>query len=187
METLMTQLDQQLQATRPAYYAVLQDGLSDEAILALEQQYQRRLPDDLKLLYKWKNGQSDDSYDAFLNNAMFVPLEQALDTAAENTAMIGSDFDVKNWWHPDWIPLFHNGGGDYICYDTGGLFTGQTGQLIEFWHADDDRNVIAPSLSAQLEQLVQYYNVTPPTEFDEYFGMDDLPGYPKSFKAEGAI
>ncbi|SEW52708.1 SMI1/KNR4 family protein [Chitinophaga arvensicola] len=187
METTIATLDQQLRQTRPAYYASLQEGLTEDAIQALENQYQRQLPDDLKQLYKWKNGQADDNYDAFLNNSLFVPLEQALDTAAENISMIGSDFEVANWWHAGWIPLFHNGGGDYICYDTTGVFTGTTGQLIEFWHADDDRNVIAPSLAALLEQISQYYATTPPASFDEYFEVNDLPGYPQRFKAEGSL
>lgn len=184
MQELLQQLDQHLAVLRPGYYAQLQARLDEAAINNLEQQCGRKLPDDLRQLYRWKNGQRDDCYDSFVNNSMFLPLSHALDIAAENTSMIGSDFEEENWWHAQWLPLWHNGGGDYICYDMGGLFTGQAGQLIEFWHADAGRNVIAPSLQTFINALDQYYKNTPVGSFDEYFSIDEvIPGFPRQFKA----
>lgn len=63
-----------------------------------------------------------------------IPLKEALDISQKLSAMIGTDFEIENWWNEHWIPVFHNGGGDYICYDTKGIFTGNKGQIIEFWH-----------------------------------------------------
>ena len=103
-------------------------------------------------------------------------------TAAENTSMIGFDFDIENWWNEKWIPIFHNGAGDYICLDTGGIFTGREGQLIEFWHADKDRNIIAPTLELLLSKLNHYYETIQPKDFDEYFTTESLKDYPKRYK-----
>lgn len=184
MQELLQQLDQHLAALRPGYYAQLQVPLDEAAINNLEQQYGRKLPDDLRQLYCWRNGQRDDCYDSFVNNSMFLPLEHALDIAVENTSMIGLDFEEENWWHVQWLPLWHNGGGDYICHDMGGLFTGQAGQLIEFWHADADRNVIAPNLQTFINALNQYYKSTPAGSFDDYFSIDEaIHDFPRQFKA----
>lgn len=183
MQNIIQRLDYQLLSLRPDYYAQLKPPLSSADIAALETKYSVQLPDDLKELYRWKNGQKSSCYKSFVNNATFLSLDDALSTARDLTGMIGSDFETENWWHMDWIPLFQNGGGDYICYDKTGVFTGQAGQLLEFWHADSDRNVIAGSLSAFLEGLVQYYETTSPEKFDTYFTIKEEVGYPKAFSA----
>lgn len=178
MKTPLEILDRQLAKLRPEYYKQLQPGLSAAQIQALQEKYNIKLSEDVIELYKWRNGQPDSCYEAFVNNSMFVPLESALESAAEYTGMIGTDFETENWWHKDWIPLFHNGGGDLICYDMGGLFTNNPGQLIEFWHADHDRNVIAPSLTAFLDALIAYYKEG---ALDEYYEAKDIEGYPLKY------
>lgn len=104
------------------------------------------LPGDLKTLYQWKNGQQQDCVGSFVTNSMFQPLEDVLKDNKVLTSMIGYDFEIENWWNAHWLPVFSNGGGSYICYDLKGVFTGESGQLVEFWKADNDRNVIAPDL-----------------------------------------
>lgn len=183
MKDILIKLDHQLSALRPEYYQMLKEPLNIRRIYYLQKKYKVKVPADIKALYKWKNGQLEDCYDAFVNNAMFIPLSEALETAAEFTAMIGSDFDQENWWHNQWIPLFHNGGGDYICYDCGGLFTGQAGQLIVFRHDVPDRHVIAPTLSSFVSKLTEFYDTNVPAYFDEYFHIGNIPGFPKKFFA----
>lgn len=185
MHHTLTTLDQYLSQLRPEFYTSLNAPLTEDAIAALGKRYGITLPADIKALYQWKNGQRDDSYEAFVNNSTFLPLEEALEITRELTGMIGYDFEVENWWHAAWIPLFHNGGGDYICYDAGGLFTGDKGQLLEFWHNDGDRNVIAPGLEVFLQTINQYYADTDPATFDEFFTLEHSPeGYPKAFYVE---
>ncbi len=181
MEEIIQQLDKHLATLRPEFYASLQQPLNDNEIDSLEEKYKIKIPRDLRTLYKWKNGQNDDSFDSFVNNSMFMSLEETLETATEQTSMIGSDYETENWWNEKWIPIFHNGGGDYICYDFGGLFTGQQGQLVEFWHADNDRNVISPTLEAFISKLNDYYNTKQEDDFDEYFEIEEINGYPKKF------
>lgn len=185
IEKTLQELDVNIQKTRPEFYPNLGTSLSDEEIKELEEKYKVQLPENLKSLYQWKNGQADGCYEAFVNNSMFIPLDQALDTAQELTSMIGFDFEIDNWWNEKWIPIFHNGGGDYICYDTGGLFTGQAGQLIEFWHADNDRNVISPNLEVFIQTLNSYLNTISAANPDEFYSIKKkIDNYPKRFKLD---
>lgn len=89
---------------RPAYYASLQTLLMDEEITALEKKYEVILQEDLKELYKWKNGQRD-SYEVFMNNSMFVPLEQTLEARKELTSMggvfTGRKGQLIEYWNDD--------------------------------------------------------------------------------------
>jgi cell wall assembly regulator SMI1 len=182
MQETLAALDKYLSQLRPELYAGLNPPLTEETIASLEKTYGLHLPADVKALYQWKNGQRNDTYESFVNNSAFLPLQEALQTAQELTGMIGYDFEAENWWHAGWIPLFHNGGGDYICYDTAGVFTGTPGQLLEFWRRDADRNVIAPGLERFLQIINQYYRDTDPAAFDEFFTLEAYPeGYPKQF------
>lgn len=82
------------------------------------------------------------------------------------------------------MPIFHNGGGSRICYDLKGVFTNIQGELVEFWKADNDRNVIAPDLKSFLLQLVDYYENVEVTDFDGFFEVNYVSGFPKRFVVE---
>jgi cell wall assembly regulator SMI1 len=181
IETVLKKLDQNLISLREEFYNKLQIGIEISQIKELELKFEKQLPDDLKELYLWKNGQPNNVYEAFVNNSMMISLEQSLEIAQNLTAMIGKDFDRENWWNKAWIPLFHNGRGDYICYDTEGTFTGQKGQILKHYHDYEARNVLAPNLEAFLNSLTTLYEKTSLDELDEFFEVS-LEGYPKRFK-----
>lgn len=182
MQTTLNLLSSFINEKRPSYFSALQPGLSLYQIQDVESKFKCFLPKSLKLLYQWKNGQREDNSEAFINNAMFLPLEEALETAAELTSMIETDFEMENWWHPAWIPIFHNGSGSYICYDTKGIFTGIRGQIIEFWKEDPDRNVIAPHLESLLKSLIHLYSSS--KTLDEFMIIKNNRNYPKRFIAK---
>ena len=184
MEEIIQKLDKYLSTSRPEFYLELNEPLDDSQIDKLEEYYKIKIPKDLRVLYRWKNGQKPGCYEAFVNNSGFIPLRQALYDASELTSMIGSDFEIDNWWNENWIPIFQNGGGDSICYDLKGAFTGQQGQLIEFWHADNDRNVIAPTLETFFSKIIDFYEAKQKEEFDEYFEVEEIENYPKKFILE---
>lgn len=184
MNNLIQKLDKYLSTTRPDYYSELNEPLDDSQLDKLEAYYKIKIPEDLRTLYKWKNGQKQNCYEALVNNSTFVPLNQALYDASELNPMIGTDFDIENWWNENWIPIFQNGGGDSICYDLKGIFTGDAGQFVEFWHEDNDRNVISPSLEAFLAKIIEFYETKYKEEFDEYFQVGDIDDYPKKFFVE---
>ncbi|PKB00376.1 cell wall assembly regulator SMI1 [Flavobacteriaceae bacterium MAR_2009_75] len=173
MKIELEKLDSHLREKRPDYYSKLQKPLSEAQISALEAEFDMKLPNDVKELYLWKNGQASDCYVALVNNSLFEPLEQVLATNKEFTEMIGYDFTIENWWNKNWLPILGNGGGSYICYDLEGIFTGEKGQLVEYWNEYDDRPVIAPSLTDFIKKMNQYYDETPAEEFDEFFDLSD--------------
>ncbi|MDO5638959.1 MAG: SMI1/KNR4 family protein [Neisseria sp.] len=181
MQEIIQKLDKYLLALRPEYYSELNEPLDDAQLDKLEEHYRIEIPKDLRALYKWKNGQKQTCYESFVNNSAFMPLHEALATAAELSSMIGFDFEIENWWNESWIPIFQNGGGDSICYDLKGIFTEQKGQLIEFWHTDNDRNVIAPTLETFFSKIIEFYETKQKEEFDEYFEIEEIEGYPKEF------
>ncbi|GAA4278320.1 SMI1/KNR4 family protein [Aquimarina mytili] len=174
--TLQT-LDKFLQKKRPEYYEQFNPPLEIETIQVLEEKYGVTIPEDLKLVYLWKNGQSRTCSKTFVNNSMFIPLEEMLATQQEFTSMIVKDFEAKNWWNKHWFPIFHNGGGDHICYDTEGTFTGQKGQLLEFWHDESDRNIICSNLVSLFKNLNKFYDTTDIHKIDEFIDISNYLDY----------
>jgi cell wall assembly regulator SMI1 len=53
---------------------------------------------------------------------------------------------VTDWWQPGWIPLTFSGSGDHHCVDLKPGPRGIAGQIIELWHDQAARPVLAPNL-----------------------------------------
>ena len=57
------------------------------------------------------------------------------------------------WWCKGWLPWATNGGGDYLALDLDPGPGGLHGQVVYFGHADDYREVFAPSLTDAISLL----------------------------------
>lgn len=154
MEQLIVRMDRWLAANRPAYYAVLQPGVSDADLEAFEWRFGVKLPAAFRQIYRWRNGQDPASYAAIQDNRSFCPLDEVAESKAMLDGMIGSDFEDPRYWRRGWIPFLHNGGGSYLCLDLAAEDGGEIGQLIAFWKQDQDRPVESVSMEAWLEALV---------------------------------
>ncbi|MEP1765248.1 MAG: SMI1/KNR4 family protein [Sulfitobacter sp.] len=168
--------------------ASLRPPLSIDQIASLEDEYQLVLPDAVKTLYLWHDGQDPSGFTTFVNNMAFQPLSEALRAKAELDGMIGYDFDLENWWHPAWLPLFHSGGGDYIVVDLVGIHTGNRNQLLKVYHDWAYRPIVAEDLQTFLDAALVYYGTKSIEEMDEFHIIDEfLPPLEQSFNASGMV
>ena len=62
IKSVLENVDQYLKTSRPDYYAILEPGLTDEGIRELEEKFNIKLPADLRALYQWKNGHSEEHF-----------------------------------------------------------------------------------------------------------------------------
>lgn len=51
----------------------------------------------------------------------------------------------KLWYNKRWIPVLNNSSGDSVCIDYDPAPGGKLGQVIIFWHDDNERKVVAPT------------------------------------------
>jgi len=148
------------------------------------------MPDAFKELYAWRDGQNPGFFDALQLNRMFMNIEDVLDRhRMMNDLLEGGEFDQGMWWSPQWVPFLHNGSGDHLCIDMGGAFAGTEGQIINFWHDWESRNIVYPSLEKWLETFVPSLEAglwqeeggdLHPIDVDEWktFSGKMNPGYP---------
>lgn len=191
MEELVTRLDCWLQANLPKEYACLLPGLSDEELISLEQVIGLPLPDEFKMLYRWKNGMGYPRPEPLFTGffaLMSAPEIVAIMRVMADLEADNSDFTVwDNWWSMQWLPFTTNGAGDHECVDLTGEFSGERGQIMEFIHDNEERRILHRNLSKWLETHVEVLErgiarcdeeYRQSRQYDALFAAVN-PGYPK--------
>jgi cell wall assembly regulator SMI1 len=104
-------------------------------------------------------------------------LSERLDAGEFEGQTVEADEGIKlDWWNHCWFLFTHNRAGERLCLDFDPAPGGQLGQVIGFWHADTDRQVVTVSFEswlasiADLEHGVLVFNVV----YGGSFGVEHL-------------
>ncbi len=131
---------------RTRYLDGLQPGAGKDELDNLGADLGRPLPDGLRGLLGWHNGQKPDFVGHFQDD---WDLMGTRDIATAKRELDGGD-RAESGWDPAWVPFLDNDAGDYIVLDTS-----QPGAPVrEFWLGKKDNPVVAPSLAAWLGEFV---------------------------------
>jgi cell wall assembly regulator SMI1/predicted DNA-binding WGR domain protein len=57
----------------------------------------------------------------------------------------------KRWWIAEWVPVTYDGAGNHHVLDLAPAAGGTHGQILSFWHDDDERTLVAKGFLAWLE------------------------------------
>lgn len=190
MNDVVERLGQWLWKNCPAKLDQLAPGLTDEAITTYEQMLKVKLPEGMRALYRWRNGTLPHVKHAdIIGRYQLLPLLRVVaDQKMMNELREKGEFKTGNWWRATWVPVFDKGTGDLICWDPRGSFSGEPGQVLEFWHTDHDRRILAPSFDGFLTAYVESLEAGVWT-YNEEEGFEDnglfidflakkFPGYP---------
>ncbi|MFK7907444.1 MAG: leucine-rich repeat domain-containing protein [Chitinophagales bacterium] len=159
MKTSLQKIEAFLKDSFPELAASLNPPASEEQIQALEDALQKPLPEDLKNLYRWHNGESESF--GFFFGLPFLSIEDAWEewkTWAEiadegnstlDSAVISipSDFVKENYANRFYLPIGKDYGGNNIAVDLDPDEKGIYGQLINSGRDEEMRYVIALSIS----------------------------------------
>lgn len=150
----------------------LAPGASEAAITHLESVLGIRLPEDVRASY----GRHDGGFPMQLANPMtLLPLEGSAewwqilaelrqdDEWARQTPYYFTEEAVRLgsqpgpiqpvWWHPRWIPVAADRGGNLSCMDLAPAPGGTVGQIIDWDHECGPVEVLFPSLTHLLTAL----------------------------------
>jgi len=167
-EQILAKLENALKQQAPQLLEFLQPGLSDQEITELERRAGVQLPDDIKALYRWRNGckleqmkPSGRLSDVPVPNHRFVPLGEALglqtvlsNQLAHVTTVQKGAFEVFAGHRKSWVSLFDDGAGDGYFFDPkrasaiGAVF---------YCFAEDRTYVFFPSIKNLLAGIVKCY------------------------------
>jgi len=198
--TPIERLARWLENAHPTAAASLQPGADKKAIARLS----RALDDvpgaaTLLDLYRWKGGQTDPLAPSLRENYTWLSIPELFEAKDMLDDMAkGGEWDDEgetwiSWWVPGWVPFFERGSDLYLV-DTVGSFGGKPGQILEFLHDSEDRQIVAPSFDAWLRVWVDSLEANLWTVDDtgfidaadalDRFVAKRLPGYPRWKKAK---
>jgi len=116
-EQLLTHLQAVLETNAQMVARSLQPGLSDAQIAELEAQGGFRLSDDLRALYRWRNGMPTNITVGLLPGQRFIPLAEVVAERALMRQQSGLAFSVFAGHRKSWLHVLDDGAGDGYFYD----------------------------------------------------------------------
>ncbi|QDT78549.1 SMI1 / KNR4 family protein [Gimesia maris] len=102
--------------------------LADEVI----KKSSRILPDDLRTLFLWHNGQAVAQSLSSNDDRRLLSIRESL---KEWNYFLNSNNEFLEPFKPNWLPILTNGRSDYLVYDL------DSGNLIAYWHDEIDRDI----------------------------------------------
>jgi cell wall assembly regulator SMI1 len=145
MDKLLERLEKWLAKHRRHFLEGLRPGASAAELDQLQSAIGRPLPDSLRTLLAWHNGQGDDFPGRFEQDWNLMSTDRIAEVKRE------LDAEREGGWQPDWIPFLDDDAGDHLCLDAG-----RPGAPVrEFWQGRSDHAILAPSLEAWLEDFLK--------------------------------
>jgi cell wall assembly regulator SMI1 len=147
-------IEQAIAAKAPAVSASLAPGAKAKTIDKLARLFGQPVPADVRAWFAWHDGPRPNTYDSLIpdTNWMAMSVAQVIETYKflDGTAKTSPE-DIMLPWKSTWIPLFANGGGDHLCYDT------SSGAIVTWYHDDEVRPKAYPSFGALIAAIDKGY------------------------------
>jgi cell wall assembly regulator SMI1 len=180
MQEIWNRIEAWLDAHVPAGAGILQAGAAEEEIATTERHLGVSLPEEVRASFRLHDGQAEGPW--LMWGSELLSLERVrqewaawkglADAGAFRNFRSDSDGRVAgDWYHPGWIPLTHDGGGNHHCLDLHPGPRGRAGQVIQLWHDDSPRPVVAPSYRAWLAAFADALDAGEYVYSDQYLGL----------------
>ncbi len=159
VEDLLGRFERILRDRAPEVFASMQRGLTDARIDALQSKHKFVLPQDLRALYRWRNGSTRDSRLAVFADHRFVALDEALRTRDALRGQLRAATRVQRLFyapyvgHRDqWLGLIVDVAGDGYFFDPGrsedeGSFFFCFAEDGSYWFFPTFRNFLAATIA----------------------------------------
>ena len=164
MENIVQELSQWLSEHISDLVDTLQEGISESEINNFESQYNITLPEDFKAFYLLHNGQKSGDFGLTdmgeILNLQGIEREWNIwkklreDSIFPDSSAKCDNGIQQTWYDKLWIPFTADGNGNHYCLDLNPTEEGTFGQVISLWTDYGNRNIIAPSFQAFMEQYL---------------------------------
>jgi cell wall assembly regulator SMI1 len=150
LKPLLDRLERWLAAHRPRLFQALRLGANEVELHALQARLARELPQELRTLLAWRNGQGEEFAGRFEEDWLLMDTDRIAEAKAElDEGAVGNG--ESNGWRPEWIPFMDDDGGNYLLLDTS-----QTPPPVRaYWLGEPEPRTLAPSLTAWMEEFVK--------------------------------
>ena len=165
MRELWLRLEAWLREHRPEILKDLNSPAKMAEIAELEQVLGSKLPDDVVESLMIHNGQQGNRQSLFPSGILLSAADIAGEWSIWKELLDAGDFSGCEsepassaidtcWWHPLWIPVTHDGCGNYECVDLAPVSGGRVGQVITMWHDMPTRELLAGGFREWFQEQV---------------------------------
>jgi cell wall assembly regulator SMI1 len=144
VSSLLGRLAHWLGQHRRRYLEGLGAGATAEQLTGLQNALGLSLPDDLRELLAWHNGQDDAEAGCFREHWYLMSTPEIESAWRELTGAAASG------WQRAWVPFLEDDRGNYVFLDT----SQPGGTVREYWERNPERPTVAPSLAAWLRDFI---------------------------------
>jgi cell wall assembly regulator SMI1 len=159
VEELLGEYEAFLKADVPAMWSALRPGLGDGEIDELEQRHGVKLTEDLRALYRWRDGTSAASTLNAFPDRRFVPLGEALGERDARRKQVNSGSRMERAAHAalagyrdGWIDVIVDMSGDGYFFDPG---RAESAGSFFFCFAEDSSYEFYPKFRNYLASVVE--------------------------------
>ncbi len=166
MDAAWERIERWLMAHAPQVAAGLNPPASEAELAETEAALGVQFPADFRAAYLRHNGQKPDA-PSLIDGWDLLSLERIRDEwQTWNELLAGGEFAGaesegdgvfvrRDWWNPGWIPITYNGSGDHQCLDLAPGPEGTVGQIIEMWHDEGARPLLAASFGEWFDHFAE--------------------------------
>jgi cell wall assembly regulator SMI1 len=145
VKDLLTRLEQWLKEHRPRYLKALRPGATAAELDALQTALGVPVPDGLRKLLAWHNGQAGDFVGCFEGSWRLLGTDRIASLHRELLA------NADNGWERSLIPFLEDDRDNCVFLDGGQA----EAPVRAYWQVTKQRPVLAPSLAAWLKDFVE--------------------------------
>ena len=152
LKDILNKIDDSLSKNFKEVFNTLNSGAEESELIKLNEicHSNNGIPEELITIYKWHNGQS---YEYSINqddNRSLLPINEVIEAwRFLNDPMEEIQEPLSKFW----IPILYNGTGDYVVLETEGK---NRGNLISYWHDDEDRDIEHENLESWAQEVLKY-------------------------------
>jgi len=146
---LLARLERWSAKHRPEFVRGLLPGASPADLDALQAGLTVPVPEELRELLAWHNGQSDVFTGAFVESRYLMSSARILAAKQELDAGAAAGGPATAW-QPTWIAFLEDDADNYLCLDT----SQPEAPVREVWHGKAEAPLAAASLKAWLLRFV---------------------------------
>jgi cell wall assembly regulator SMI1 len=150
VQTILKRLGTCLKKKRPEFFESLCAPLGTKQLADVETKLGFALPEELRALLTWHDGQADD-FETLAGPYCLMTAEEIV----TNVKLLPQDAkgaaNPAAWWSETWVPFMRDGEGNLVCVDR------TTGKVVFYEHDNANRAIVAPNVEALLKAVTAGY------------------------------
>ena len=153
MNRYLEELEELIKTTKPDLYSSMQPGVPDIYMEAEFGPLYEELPNELKAIWNWHNGQGEGYKGDFHpeNHERLMSVDDSVETIEIFNDSTEIGLLKGNQWQDDWVPLTLDASGNHLCVEA------KSGKIYYFDRNNNESGLRYATINDWLEETIDAY------------------------------